>query len=161
MSSQLWLCMSGYLKYILSTYMFISYFFSLKKQAEENLNNLVQLRKAGYLNYIPSRYAFISCGTKTEQTDMATYGRRIHVNIYFWVRFEYSNVASYGGISKLYIIQIQIYLFFCFTEKLRGSKMNNMMWLRMAGSFMSIQINMSQICTFWTKRKGYHITRLV
>ena len=53
---------------------------------------------------------------------MATYGGRIHVYIYIWVRFEQSTVATYGGISKLYIIQILIYLFFCFPENLSGTK---------------------------------------
>ena len=33
-----------------------------------------------------------------------------------------STVAVYGGISKPYITQIRIYLFFCFTEKVLGTK---------------------------------------
>ena len=35
---------------------------------------------------------------------------------------EQCTVATYGGISKLYIIQIRIYLFFPFTDKVRGTK---------------------------------------
>ena len=31
-------------------------------------------------------------------------------------------MATYGGISKLYIIQIRFYLFFCFIEKVCGTK---------------------------------------
>ena len=31
-------------------------------------------------------------------------------------------MATYGGISKLYIIYISIYLFFCFTDKVHGKK---------------------------------------
>ena len=53
---------------------------------------------------------------------MATYGGIIHVNIYSRVRFKQSTVATYGGVSKLYTIQISFYLLFCFTEKVRGTK---------------------------------------
>ena len=49
-------------------------------------------------------------------------------------------MATYGGISKLYITHIRFYLFFSFTEKYAGRKLNNLMWLRMAGEFMSICI---------------------
>ena len=35
---------------------------------------------------------------------------------------EQSTVATYGGKFKLYIIQIRFYLFFRFTEKVRGTK---------------------------------------
>ena len=31
-------------------------------------------------------------------------------------------MGTYGGILKLYIIQIRIYLFFSFTDKVRGTK---------------------------------------
>ena len=62
------------------------------------------------------------CGTKTEQSDVATYGERIHNNIYCLVRFEESTVATYGGISKLYIIYIRFNLLFGFTDKVRGTK---------------------------------------
>ena len=59
---------------------------------------------------------------KTEHYDVTTYDGRIHVYIYFLVRFEQSTVATYGGISKLFIIHIRFYLFFCFTDKVRGMK---------------------------------------
>ena len=61
-------------------------------------------------------------GTKTEQSDVATYGGIIHAYIFFWVHFEQRTLDTYGGISKLYIIQILIYLFFCFTEIVRSTK---------------------------------------
>ena len=61
-------------------------------------------------------------GTKTEQSDVATYGGRIYVYTFLPVRFEQSTVATYGGISKLYIIQIRFYPFFRFTDKLRWTK---------------------------------------
>ena len=35
---------------------------------------------------------------------------------------DQTTVATYGGISKLYTIQISIYLFFLFTDKVRGKK---------------------------------------
>ena len=31
-------------------------------------------------------------------------------------------MATYGGVSKLFIIYIRFYLFFCFTDELRGTK---------------------------------------
>ena len=84
---------------------------------------------AGYLNYISLRYLLISFfftekvrGTKTEQPDVAMYGRRIYVHIFLRVRLEQSTVDTYGGISKLYIIQIHFYIFFCFNDKVCGRK---------------------------------------
>ena len=59
---------------------------------------------------------------KTEHSDVATYGGRIHAYTYFRVQFEQSTVATYGGIYKLFIIHIHFYIFFCFTEKVRGTK---------------------------------------
>ena len=106
-------------------------------------------------------------------------------------------MATYSGISKLYIIQIHIYLFFRFTDKVRGTKTEQsdvatyggrshlyllQLWIWLIYCFIDIhdgwaqsqvsskwqilfiyyvRINMSQICTFWTKIQGYHITRLV
>ena len=61
-------------------------------------------------------------GTKTQQYDVATYGGRIHVNIYSQVHFEQSTVATYGGISKIYTTQIRFYLFFRFTDKVSRTK---------------------------------------
>ena len=78
------------------------------------------------------------CGMNTEQSEVATYGGRIHVYIYLLVRFEQSTVATYGGISKLYTIKILFYLSFSFTDKVRGTKTENLMWQHMAGEFMSI-----------------------
>ena len=52
---------------------------------------------------------------------MATYGGRIRVYLFFRVRFEQSAVATYGSISKLFIIYMRIYLFFRFTDKVRGT----------------------------------------
>ena len=99
MSSRIWVCMAGYRNYI--TY------------AGQKLNN--KLRMAGYGKYISYIYVFISsfffsdklCGTKTEHSDVATHGGRIHVYIFIRVRFEQSTVAMYGGITKLFIIQIR------------------------------------------------------
>ena len=79
-------------------------------------------------------------GTKIQQSDVATYGGRIHVYIYFRVCFEQSTMAMYGGIPKLFIIHIHIYLFFCFTDKVREKKRNTLMWLRMGGEFMSTYV---------------------
>ena len=43
----------------------------------------------------------------------------------FCVRYEKSTVATYCGISELFIIHIRLYLFFCFTDKVRGMKTEN------------------------------------
>ena len=59
---------------------------------------------------------------KNEKSDVATYGGRIHINIYYWVLFDQLTVATYGGILKLYIIYIRFHLLFCFTDKVRGTK---------------------------------------
>ena len=58
-------------------------------------------------------------------TDMATYGGKIHDYICFCIQFEQSTVATYCGISELFIIHIRLYLFFCFTDKVRGMKTEN------------------------------------
>ena len=116
MSSQLWVHMSGYRKYI--TY------------AGQKLNNLMWLRMAGYRKYILYRYVFIS--SFVSLTKYA--GRKINnlmglrmvgefMPIYiFWVRFEQSTVDTYGDMLKLSIIYVRFYLFFRFTDKLRGTK---------------------------------------
>ena len=49
LSSQLWLCMAGYLNYISSTYVFISPFVSLTKYAGRKIKNLMWLRMSGEL----------------------------------------------------------------------------------------------------------------
>ena len=72
--------------------------------------------------YLFFRFTVKVRGTKTEHSDVATYGGRIYVYIYFRVRFEQSTVATYGRIPKLIIIHKRFYLFFCFTEKVCGTK---------------------------------------
>ena len=72
--------------------------------------------------YLFFRFTVKVRGMKTEHSDVATYGRRIHVNIYSRVKFDQSSVATYSGISKLFIIQIRFYLFFSFTDKVCGMK---------------------------------------
>ena len=73
------------------------------------------------------------CGTKTEQSDVATYGGRIDVYIFY----------GYGLSSQLWLSMARyinyissIYVFIsCFVSltKYAGIKLNNLMWLRMAG----------------------------
>ena len=74
-------------------------------------------------------------------------------------------ILGYGLSSQLWL-RMAIYLnvfisYFVSLTKYAGLKLNNLIWLRIAGEFMSIQINMSQICTFWTEIQGYCLTRLV
>ena len=54
--------------------------------------------------------------------------REIHDYIFFRKQYEQSTVATYCGISNLFIIHIQIYLFFRFTDKVRGAKTEN--WIQ-------------------------------
>ena len=113
MSSQLWIHMLGYRNYI--TYV------------GRKLKNKICM--AGYRKYIfQIRIDLLfclndkACGTKTEHSDVAMYGGRIHVYIFIPVRFDQSTVATYGGILKLFIIHIRFYLFFCFSDEVRGTK---------------------------------------
>ena len=130
MSSQLWLRMAGYINYISSRYIFISSFVSLTKYAGRKLENLMWLRMAGYLNCISCRYVFISyfvsltkyAGQKLNNLMWICMVGEFMSIYFFRVRFEKSTVSTYCGMSKLYIIHIHFYLFFLFTEKLRGTK---------------------------------------
>ena len=56
---------------------------------------------------------------------MGTYGRILKLYNVRGTKTQKSDVATYGGISIIYIIQIRIYLFFSFTEKVRGTKIEN------------------------------------
>ena len=74
----------------------------------------------------------------------------------FWVRFEQSTVATYGGISKLFIIHIRFYLFFVSLTKYAGRKLNTMMWLRMTGEFISIYLFKYDLSSqLWIRMAGY------
>ena len=83
----------------------------------------------------------------------------------FWWRTknEQCTVATYGGVSKLYITQIRIYLFFPFTEKVRGEKLNNLMWLRMVGYLNYISYRYVFISSFvsLTKYAGKKLNNLM
>ena len=83
--------------------------------------------------YLLFRFTEKIRGTKTEQSDVTTYGRIIRVYIYIRLRFEQPNVATYGGISKLYIIYISFISSFVSLTKYAGQKLNNLTWLRMVG----------------------------
>ena len=48
---------------------------------------------------------------------------------------------KYGGRSHIYILQLHIWLIFCFTGNITKDKMNNMMWVRMVGEFIYIFYN--------------------
>ena len=116
LNNLMWLRMAGYRKYISYRYVFISSLVSLTKYAGQKLNNLMWLsmagefmfiyffgyalssqlwlHMAGYRKYLSSIYVFylLFCftekvhGTKTEHYDVANYGGRIHVYIFFRVR---------------------------------------------------------------------------
>ena len=71
------------------------------------------------------------------------------------------NVDTYGGRSHLYILQVCIWLTYCFIDIHDGwaqSQVSSKVQLL----FMDyVEINMSQICTFWNKIQGYRLTQLV
>ena len=74
------------------------------------------------LIYLYFRFTDKVRGTKYKHSDVATYGGRIHVYIFIWVRFEHSTVDMYGNILKLFIINICSYLFFRFSDEVSGTK---------------------------------------
>ena len=100
-SSQMWVRMAGYQKYISSTYSFISDFVSLIKYAGTKLNNLIWLHMAGYLNYIPFRYVFI-----LSFVSLTKYAGR-KLNNLMWLRmareFIIIYIVWYGLRSQLWL----------------------------------------------------------
>ena len=105
----MWLCMEGYLKYISSAYVFISSFVSLSKYAGQKLNTLMWLRMAGEF--------------------MSIYIFGYNLSSQLWLR-----MAGYQNyLSSAYVF---ISSFISLT-KYAGQKLNTLMWLRMAGEFMS------------------------
>ena len=77
-----------------------------------------KLRIAGKFitNFFSRTILAINCGYEW---------RGIHDYIFFRVRYEQSTVATYYGISKLFIIHVRFYLFFRFTDKVRRTKTEN------------------------------------
>ena len=68
---------------------------------------------------------------------------------------------TYGGRSHLYLLKLYIWLIYCLIE-IRDVRAQSQVSSK--GQFLFIyyvQINISQIYTFWTEIKGYHLTRLV
>ena len=91
--------------------------------------------------YLFFRFTVKVRGTKTEHSDVATYGRRIHVYIYILVCFEHSTVDTYGRISKLFTPTYIFISSFVSLTKYVGQKMKTLMWLKMAGEFISTYIH--------------------
>ena len=72
-----------------------------------------------------------------EQSTVATYGGKIHDYIFVAVRYEQSTVATYCGIYQLFIIHIRFMFSFVSLTKYAGRKLKTVMWLQMAGKFMT------------------------
>ena len=70
-------------------------------------------------------HVYIFFRVRFEQSTVATYGGKIHDYIFFRVRYEQSTVATYCGIYQLFIIHICFYLFSRFTDEVRGTKTEN------------------------------------
>ena len=71
------------------------------------------------------------------------------------------NVDMYGGRSHIYLQQLCIWLIYCFIEINDGQAQSRVSSKGHLLFIYYVQINMSQICTFWTKFQYYHLTRLV
>ena len=163
----MWLRMAGYRKYISSTYIFISSFVSLSKYAGRKLNTLMWLRMAGefmsiyifgyalssqlwlrmagYLNYLSSTYVFISsfvsltkyAGRKLKTVMWLRMAGKFMTTYFF--AYDMSNqqwlrIAEYIN----YLSSTYVFIFsFVSLTKYAGRKLKTVMWLRMAGKFMS------------------------
>ena len=115
-------------------------------------------------------------GTKNEQSDVDTYGRIIHVYINFagtliWLMYHLltadnrpgfqRNVNTYGGISNIYLLHLWIWLIYCLIDIHDGRAQPQVSSKWQLLFIYYFQINMSQICTFWTEIQVYYLTRLV
>ena len=109
MSSQLWLRMAGYLNYISYRYVFMYYFVSLTKYAGRKLNNLMWLRMAGEFMSI-----YLFGYDLSSQLWLCMVGYRNYLSS------TYVFISSFVSLTKY-----------------AGRKLNTLMWLRMAGEFMS------------------------
>ena len=105
----MWLRMEGYINYISSTYVLIYYFVSLTKYAGKNLKNLMWLRMAEAFLYI------------------------------FFLRYNFSSqlwLCMAGYLNSISFTYVFISSFVSLTDS-ADQKLNNLMWLSMAGEFMS------------------------
>ena len=71
------------------------------------------------------------------------------------------NMDIYGRISNLYLLQLCFELIYFFIDIHDGRAQS---WVSSKVQILLtyyFQINMSQICTLYTKIQGYHLTRLV
>ena len=107
--------------------------------------------------YLFFRFTDKLCGTKTEQSDVSTYGGRIHVYIYIF-GYAFSSqmwlcMAGYlNYLSSRYVFMSS----FVSVTKYAGRKLNTLMWLRMAGEFMSIYLfGYALSSQLWLRMAGY------
>ena len=82
---------------------------------------MVRGTKTGMATYGGNIHDYIFVCIQFEQSTVATYDGKIHEYIFFCVRYDQSTVATYCGMSKLFIIHIRFYLFFRFTDAVRGT----------------------------------------
>ena len=131
LSNQLWLRIAGYLNYLSSTYVFISSLVSLTKYAGRKLKTVMWLRMAGkfmstsFFAYDLSNQLWLRMAGKFITTNIFAYD----LSNQLWLR-----IAGYlNYLSSTYVFISS----FVSLKKYAGRKMNTMMWLRMAGKFMS------------------------
>ena len=147
LSSQLCLSMAEYRKYISSRCIFISSFVSLTNYVGQKLNNLMWLCMAGYRNYIYILGTIIWLMSHI----LTAYNRP---------GFQW-NVNTHGGRSHIYLLLLCIWIIYCIIDihdvraQSQVSSKGQLLFI------YYIQINMSQICTFWTEIQGYHLTQLM
>ena len=133
MSSQLWVLMAGYQNY--------------KTYTGRKPNN--KIRMAGYRIYLSYIYVFIS-----SFVSLTKYVKR-KLNILMWLRMagEFMSIYLFGyalssqmwlhmaGYQK-YLLSTYVFIsYFVSLTKYVGQKMNTLMWLRMAGEFMSTSLD--------------------
>ena len=114
-------------------------------------------------------------GTKTEKSDVATYGGRIHVYIFHGYGYldnvsfldwrEQARVSVKRGYllwMKSYISSTVMYLDYIlfYWHPWRPSTTTGVI-KRAYIVLIYVKINISQICTFWNKIQGYHLTQFV
>ena len=143
MSSQLWLCMAGYINYISFTYIFTSYFFSMANYAGQNWTIW-----CGYV-WRDNSCPYIFLGTIIWL--MSHFLSADNRPGFHW------NVDNYGGRSHLYLLKLWIWIIYCFID-IHDVRAQSQVPSKGQLLFIDyVQINMSQICTFSTKIQGYHL----
>ena len=134
--SQLGLRMAGYLNYISSTYVFISFFVPLTKFAVRKLNNLMWLRKEGEVlsTYLLGKdiwliYHLLNADNRP---------------VFQWI------MDTYEERSHLYLLQLCTWIIYCLIDIHDGQAQSQVSSKGQLLFIYYVQIKMSQTSKFWT-----------